>query len=33
MSAAGDYEVGAMQILVADGEWMFSLTDQDDLGP
>jgi hypothetical protein len=33
MSAAGNHEVGAMQILAADGEWKFGLTDRDDPGP
>jgi hypothetical protein len=32
MSAARDYEVGATQILAADGEWKFGPTDRDDLG-
>jgi hypothetical protein len=30
MSAAGNHEVGAMQILAADGEWEFGLTNRDD---
>jgi hypothetical protein len=30
MSAAEDYAVGAMQILVADGKWKFGPTNRDD---